>query len=144
MHRGRLALQRLSATRAPVPAIGEPAPALSRYASLFNARDWEGVRALLADDVRLDLVSRRKSAGRRDVGIYFTNYERAADWHLAVAWQGGREVLAVLADARAGVARYFIELQWRDGQVSAIRDYRYVPYIAQDGLVELGKSAQPS
>src|SRR5262249_32530141 len=29
---------------------------LERYAALFNARDWDGVRALVADDCRLDLV----------------------------------------------------------------------------------------
>ncbi|HWZ87538.1 MAG TPA: sigma-70 family RNA polymerase sigma factor, partial [Polyangiaceae bacterium] len=28
---------------------------LDRYASLFNARDWDGVRALVGDDCRLDL-----------------------------------------------------------------------------------------
>src|SRR5260370_16853985 len=30
---------------------------LDRYASLFNARDWDGVRAPVSDDWRLDLVS---------------------------------------------------------------------------------------
>ena len=45
--------------------------------------------------------------------------------------------LAVLQDALAGAPRYFIELGWRDGRVTTIRDFRYVPYIAQDGLLEL-------
>ena len=110
-------------------------PALVRYASLFNAHDWDGVRGMLADDVRLDLVSRRKAAGRREVGVYFTNYDHSVDWHLAPAW---------LADAKCwpcsrstdGQPRYFIELGWSDGRVMSIRDYRYVPYIAQDGLFE--------
>ena len=33
--------------------------------------------------------------------------------------------------------RYFVELDWRDGQVVSIRDFRYVPYIAQDGAFTL-------
>ena len=91
---------------------------------------------MLADEVRLDLVSRRKAAGRREVGVYFTNYNRLEDWHLVPAWLDGREVLAVMRDP--GVARpgYFVDLQWRDGQVSQIRDFRHVPYIAQEAAIE--------
>ena len=31
------------------PAAGTPSPVLARYAELFTAHDWDGVRALLAD-----------------------------------------------------------------------------------------------
>ena len=37
--------------------------------------------------------------------------------------------------------RYFIALGWRDGEVVAIRDFRYVPYIAQDGTIALEAAA---
>ena len=140
LHRGRIALQRLAASPPAAPAPREVSAALRRYASLFNAHDWDGVRSLLADDVRLDLVSQRKAAGRREVGTYFINYGRASDWCLAPAWLGGREVLAVLPDPSASGPRYHIELAWLDGRVTAIRDFRYVPYIAQDGLCELAGS----
>lgn len=137
LHRGRAALQTQSAV-APPPAnrLRRPSAALSRYAELFNAHDWDGVRSMLADDVRLDLVSRRKSAGRRDVGTYFTNYERASDSHLVPAWLDGREVLAVLPEPCTTPPRYFIELIWREGLVLTIRDFRYVPYIVQDAVIE--------
>jgi RNA polymerase sigma-70 factor (ECF subfamily) len=111
--------------------------ALRRYASLFNAHDWEGVRGLLADDVRLDLVSRRKAAGRREVSTYFSNYERAGGWQLLPAWRDGREVLAVRTGTEATAPRYFVELGWRQGRVVSIRDFRYVAYIAQEGGFEL-------
>ncbi len=138
LHRGRTALQ--ARTGAPPPRAdrpGETSAALRRYASLFNAHDWDGVRSLLADDVRLDLVSRRKAAGRREVGMYFSNYDRAGGWHLAPAWFEGREVLAVLADPDSPAPRYFVELGWRDGTVISIRDFRYVAYIAQESSFEL-------
>ena len=135
LHRGRAVLQRGTgdvATR----IARSPSPALIRYATLFNARDWDGVRALLADDVRLDLVSQRKAAGRRDVGMYFSNYDRARDWHLHPALLEGREVLAVSHPQQPGSApRYFIELGWVDGRLASIRDYRYVPYITRDGSI---------
>lgn len=141
LHRGRATLQRLTEAAPPAPRPREISPALKRYASLFNAHDWDGVRAMLADDVRLDLVSQRKAAGRREVATYFSNYERAADWHLTPAWLDGREVLAVLPEAHATGPRYFVELGWIDDRVIAIRDFRYVPYIAQENLFELAESA---
>jgi RNA polymerase sigma-70 factor (ECF subfamily) len=136
LHRGRAALRRLNET-AGAPAAHETSAALKQYARLFNAHDWDAVRSLLADDVRLDLVSQRKAAGRREVGIYFSNYDRSADWHVAPAWFDGREVLAVLADARSDTPRYFIELTWAGDRVASIRDFRYVSYIAQEGAFQL-------
>ena len=137
LHRGRVALRQLPETSGPAASAREISPALMRYASLFNAHDWDGVRGMLADDFRLDLVSRRKAAGRRELGVYFTNYESARDWNLAPAWLAGREVLAVRLDAHGAQPRYFIELGWSDGRVATIRAYRYVPYIVQEDPIEL-------
>ena len=137
LHRGRSTLQRLGQAPARTePPAREMSPALRRYASLFNARDWDGVRALLADDVRLDLVAHRKAAGRREVGNYFSNYDRVRDWQLTPAWLDGREVLAVRRDPDALAPDYFIELAWRDDHVLAICDFRYVPYIARECAFE--------
>jgi RNA polymerase sigma-70 factor (ECF subfamily) len=136
LHRGRAALPvGTGAASADAPPPRAVSPALRRYASLFSAHDWDGVRALLADDVKLDLVSRRKLAGR-EVGSYFTNYEGARDWHLTPAWLDGREVLGVRRDPSAARPGYVIVLTWRDGRVQTIRDYRYVPYISQEGVFE--------
>src|SRR5262249_43646290 len=82
LHRGRTRLQELTATAPEPRAPHFVAPAIARYAALFNARDWDGVRAMLVDDVRLDLVSREKRAGRANVGHYFTNYDKVHDWRL--------------------------------------------------------------
>jgi RNA polymerase sigma-70 factor, ECF subfamily len=137
LHRGRTRLRDL--TKAPRPAAPPHAtsPALARYTALFNARDWDGVRALLVDDVKLDLVSRWKAAGRRQISTYFTNYDSVTDWYLVPGWLDGREVLAVLREPRAARPAYFIELRLvDDGRVAAIRDFRYVPYIAHEAEIE--------
>ena len=132
LHRGRATLHLLGAAPPSAPPARDISPAVLRYAKHFNAHDWDTVRALLADDVRLDLVSRRKAAGRRDVGVYFTNYQGARDWRLAPGWLDGREVLGVMRDPQSTRPDYFIELSWRDERVVAIRDFRYVPYIARE------------
>jgi RNA polymerase sigma-70 factor (ECF subfamily) len=136
LHRGRLRLRELAAAAPPEPPPRETSPAVARYVALFNARDWDGVRAMLAEDVQLNLLSRAQRAGRA-VGDYMSNYERYSDWHLAPAWLEGREVIAVFrapGDTRPG---YFIELTVENGKVRLIRDFRYVPYVMQDAAVAL-------
>jgi RNA polymerase sigma-70 factor (ECF subfamily) len=101
--------------------------ALHRYATLFNARDWDAVRALVAEDCRLDLVSKSQRRGKA-VGMYFSRYEKE-DVALRVVRLEGRLALAAHV---AGAARpsYFILIEWDGDRVASIRDFRYVPYIA--------------
>jgi RNA polymerase sigma-70 factor (ECF subfamily) len=142
LHRGRERLRELSEASHPTTPMRPVSPALARYAALFNARDWDGVRTMLAEDVRLDLVSRMQRAGREQVSNYVTNYASVDDWHLVPAWLDSREVIAVfrnLHDPRPG---YFIELTLVDGQVTAIRDFRYVSYIARDAAIEFSAAVE--
>ncbi len=132
LHRGRLALrERLNAIDAKQPPA-TPSPALLRYVELFNAHDWDGIRGLLADDVRLDLVSRRRAAGAADVGQYFSNYERAGDWRLEPAWIDDDEVIAFFRPCDAEKPSYFARIEWNANRVTSIRDYRHVAYIGRD------------
>ena len=138
LHRGRARLRELSAAPEQKTSVRTSSPAIVRYAELFNARDWDGVRAMLADDVKLDLVTRWKAAGRRPVGtVYFTNYDASSDWHLVPGWLDGREVLAVFRDSREARPAYFIELSVVEGRIAAIHDFRYVPYIGREAAIEL-------
>jgi RNA polymerase sigma-70 factor (ECF subfamily) len=131
LHRGRARLRALAETAPPPGPVAAPTPALARYAALFNARDWDGVRAMLADDVRLDLVSRVRRSGQ-EVSNYTTNYDAVSDWHLVPAWLDGREVLAVFRAPRDARPGYFVELSFEAGKIASIRDFRYVPYIATE------------
>jgi RNA polymerase sigma-70 factor, ECF subfamily len=139
LHRGRTRLRELSKVSGPAKSRRETSPALARYAALFNARDWDGVRAMLVDDVKLDLVSHLKAAGRRQVSDYFTNYDRLTDWRLVPGWLDGREVLSVFPEPDAARPAYFIEPRLVDGRVAAIRDFRFVPYIAQEAEIEFSR-----
>jgi len=93
------------------------------------------VRALLVDDVKLDLVSRHKWIGRERVERYFTNYARLSDWFLVPAHLDGRLVLARLSVGACGATGLLHPSCLRGQRVIAIRDFRHVPYIARDARV---------
>ena len=66
LHRGRENLRMLAnSVNCDVPLqLDEPAASLlSKYVERFSARDFDAVRAMLTDDVRLDLVERVKTSG---------------------------------------------------------------------------------
>jgi RNA polymerase sigma-70 factor (ECF subfamily) len=136
LHRGRARLQVLANKQQKEDLAPRPAtPVIRKYAELFNARDWDAVRAMLADDVRLEVVSVTRRRGRKEVGIYFHNYDNRLDWHVAPAWLDGREVLAVLHNAGSTVVRSLIELVVRNGRIAQIRDLHHIPYIMAEAHV---------
>jgi RNA polymerase sigma factor (sigma-70 family) len=106
---------------------------LERYASLFNARDWDGVRALIGDDCRLDLVAKSQRRGK-EVGLYFGNYAKLDVELRVVRLEGQLALAAYLGNDEA--PSYFILLAFEGGRVTTIRDYRYVPYIAVEAEIE--------
>ncbi len=105
---------------------------LDRYASLFNARDWDGVRAFVSDDCRLDLVSKSQRRGK-SVGAYFGRYEKEQVTLRVVELEG--ELVLAAHVAGAAEPAYFILLDWGADRVQTIRDFRYVPYIVADARV---------
>jgi RNA polymerase sigma-70 factor (ECF subfamily) len=110
------------------PASGGERALLDAYAALFNARDWDGLRSMIGDDCRLDLVSKSHRRGK-EVGAYFARYEQEQDLRIEVVRLEGRDVLGVFAGA-ANRPVYFVILTWNNGRVSAIRDYRYTRHVA--------------
>jgi RNA polymerase sigma-70 factor (ECF subfamily) len=111
---------------------------LHRYAALFNARDWDALRDLLAEDSRLDLVSRTERRGRA-VGEYFSRYADLRDFRVVPGVledpTGGRLVLGVHSPRSSEHPSYLVLLEWRGERVALIRDFRYVPYIADEILL---------
>ena len=137
LHRGRVRLKSLADTAgdAPLPALpAEEQERLRSWAERFNARDFDALRNLLAEDVRLDLVNRRQIAGRKDVSVYFTRYAERADWLFTPGLAEGRAALLVSNPAEpSGTVEYVVLLDWSNGRVSAIHDFFYAPYVV-DGL----------
>jgi RNA polymerase sigma-70 factor, ECF subfamily len=141
LHRGRARLRELAAEPDDMPQpelTAAERDRLGAYVAHFNARDFEAVRAMIADDVRLDLVNRTRINGKAEVSRYFGNYARVADWHLAPGLVEGRPAILVFDPGEPGAApKYFILLRWSAGQVAAIRDFRHAPYIIDGAEFQL-------
>ncbi len=134
LHRGRGRLRELSTEAEPrVSALTSSELALLRaYVERFNAGDFDAVRAMLSEEIRLDLVARTTMKGRAEVGTYFSNYGGKRDWVLAAGNVEGRPAVLVCepADPRAA-PRYFVVLEWRDHSLTSIRDFRYARYAIE-------------
>jgi RNA polymerase sigma factor (sigma-70 family) len=140
--RGRARLKAVNAQAAAKPAPRAPSPAVARYVEMFNRRDWDELRAMLADDVRLVQSTYPLRAGAADVGMFFGIYSRSAPVRLAPAWLDGREVIAVYED-QAVKPSYLMWLEWTDGRISFIRDYKYVRYVIDDAELVLAPDTAP-
>ena len=139
LHRGRTRLRELSKQIRPdtaEPLTEQEHELLARYIERFNARDFDAVREMLADEVRLNLVNRTTRAGRAAVGEYFHRYDEVDDWRLGLGTVESRPAILVYraGDSSAQPA-YFILLTWAHAQVTLIRDYRYAPYVMRDAAI---------
>jgi RNA polymerase sigma factor (sigma-70 family) len=141
LSRGRARLREINKDIRPLPEAMVPSAAVSRYVALFNQGDWDGLRALLADDVKLNQSSYPLRVGRANVGMFFTIYARSQDVWLTPARLEGREVIAVFEDSNSANPSYFMWLEWRDGLISFIHDYRHVRYVVADAALEFPMDA---
>ncbi|SIN95427.1 RNA polymerase sigma-70 factor, ECF subfamily [Bradyrhizobium erythrophlei] len=135
LHRGRTQLRELAEEpeEAPHPKLSDADRArLSAYVTHFNARDFDAIRAMIADDVRLDLVNKTRLNGKVEVSRYFGNYDKITDWHLVPGLVEGRPAILVFDPNQPGSGpKYFMLLNWSADKVATIRDFRHVPYIIE-------------
>lgn len=135
--RGRERLRAINMATEPQPVAKPTSEAVARYVMLFNQRDWEGLRALLAGDVKLHQGTYPVRVGAKDVGMFFSIYATFEGVWLAPAWLEGREVIAVFESRMDPKPSYVMWLEWREGKISFIRDYRYVRYVVADAELVL-------
>lgn len=132
LHRGRARLRDFAIADAPVALDPAERAKLSAYAERFNAHDWDALRGLLADDVRLDLVARTRLAGSGDVGVYFTRYAELPQWLLKVGVAEGRPALLVHDRADPdGAPAFVVLMEWAGDRIAAIRDFHYARYVME-------------
>ncbi len=135
LQRGRAALRRLAAmpedTRLPLMPAADRQK-MAAYVDYFRAGDFDAIRAMLADDVRLDLVNRVKLDGRARVDVYFTRYAEETKWRFALgAVEGRPAMLAFDRTTEAGKPAHFVLVEWRDDRIAAIRDFLFAPYALE-------------
>lgn len=140
LHRGRARLRELAAEPDDMPdpeLTAAERDRLGAYVAHFNARDFDAVRAMIADDVRLDLVNKTRMKGKAEVSRYFGNYAGIADWRLAPGLVEGRPAILVFDPGEPGAPKHFMLLQWSAGKVATIRDFRHAPYIVDGAEFQL-------
>jgi RNA polymerase sigma-70 factor, ECF subfamily len=135
LHRGRARLRAIAQEpdAIPLPVLAESERSLlASYVDRFNARDFDAVRAMLADEVRLELVNKLRLRGRGEVEGYFSNYARIEDWHL-VPGLVDRRPAALVRDLRnpSGAPSYFVLLEWAGNRLVNIRDFRFACYATE-------------
>jgi RNA polymerase sigma-70 factor (ECF subfamily) len=141
LHRGRERLRALAdaGEDAPLPALAAADRVrLQRYIDHFNARDFDALRAMLVDEIKLELVNRRRMTGRGEVGSYFTRYSGISHFRLVPGLvDGNLAALVCDADADEVRPRYFILFTWDGDRIAAIRDFHFARYALDGAAVSV-------
>lgn len=139
LHRGRaqLKLLALQPEQALAPKLdADDERRLRRYVDLFNARDFDAVKALIAEDVRLEVVNRVRLRGKAQASTYFGNYDRISDWALSLGFVDGRPAILIRdPQAADGTVRGFVLVEWAGDEIIQIRDFRYAPWCLVDAEI---------
>lgn len=135
LHRGRTQLRAFAGEPddAPQQVLSDAdRERLGAYVAHFNARDFDAIRAMIADDVRLELVGKTRVNGKAEVSRYFGNYSNVSDWHLVPGLLERRPAILVFdpEDGDSG-PKDFMLLDWAAGKVAAIRDFRHAAYVVE-------------
>jgi RNA polymerase sigma-70 factor (ECF subfamily) len=105
---------------------------LEAYISRFNARDFDAIRGMIADDVRLDLVGRTRMRGRAQVEKYFGNYAAIDNWELSLGFIDRRPAVLAWGPGESAVPpTHVVLLRFDDERIIEIRDYRYATYVME-------------
>ena len=134
LQRGRTALRQLARmpTDTRLPLMPDAArQKMAAFVDLFRTGDFDAIRAMLADDVKLELVNRLKWEGRDKVAPYFTRYAEETKWRYAFGAVEGRPAMLVFASGAMEKPAYFVLIDWRNDQISAIRDFLFAPYAVE-------------
>jgi len=118
-----------------LPAIDSATRArLVAYVDGFKVGDFDAVRAMLAKDVRLDLVAKLKRRGKHEVGEYLGRYAASQRWMFSPGMVEGRAAMLVFdRDVSVDIPAYFVALEFDGDRIVTIRDFLFARY-AMEGI----------
>ena len=135
LQRGRAALRRLAQapedTRLPLMSDSDRRK-ITAYVHLFRSGDFDAIRAMLADDVKLDLVNRLQLEGRDKIGLYFTRYAEETKWRFALGAVEGQPAMLVF-DSTGPMEgpSHFVLIDWSESRIIQVRDFLFAPYVLE-------------
>ncbi|QRY66973.1 sigma-70 family RNA polymerase sigma factor [Ensifer sp. PDNC004] len=105
---------------------------MASFVRFFQGGDFDAIRAMLADDVKLELVNRLKLESREGIGRYFTRYAQETRWRFALGAIEGRPAMLVFHSVGPmEKPAHFVVLDWRGDEIAAIRDFLFAPYVLE-------------
>ncbi len=135
LQRGRAALRKLADTpeETRLPLLSEAdRQKMSAYVEMFRAGDFDAIRAMLAEDVKLELVNRLKLKGKGNVDVYFTRYAEEPKWRFAFGAVDGQPAMLVFDRAAATPnPAHFVLIEWRAERIAEIRDFLFATYALE-------------
>jgi RNA polymerase sigma-70 factor (ECF subfamily) len=134
LQRGRAALRQLvqAPEDARLPLMSDAArQQIAAYVHLFRTGDFDAIRAMLADDVKLELVNRLQLEGSHKTAPYFTRYAEETKWRFALGAVEGRPAMLVFESGAMEKPAHFVLVDWRNDRISAIRDFLFAPYVLE-------------
>src|SRR6202453_3732456 len=137
LQRGRVRLREIAEEPADVslPMLSDGMRArLTTYVEGFKSGDFDAVRAMLADDVKLDLVAKLRKQGKTEVGEYYPRYAASEQWTFAAGVVDGRAAMLVY-DREISVESpaYFVALDFDGDRLVSIHDFLFARYV-MDGI----------
>jgi RNA polymerase sigma-70 factor, ECF subfamily len=137
LQRGRVRLREIAREPADVslPMLSEVMRVrLIKYVEGFKTGDFDTVRAMLADDVKLNLVEKFRKQGKIEVGQYYTAYAAATRWVYAAGVVEGRPAMVVYdRDVSLEEPAYFVAVDFDGDRVVSVHDFLYARY-AMEGI----------
>ncbi len=137
LQRGRVRLREIAKEPADVslPMLSDGMRArLIKYVERFKTGDFDTVRTMLADDVKLDLVAKQHKQGKSEVGEYYAAYAAAKQWAYAAGVVDGRAAMLVYdREISLETPAYFVALDFDGDRVVSIHDFLFARY-AMDGV----------
>jgi RNA polymerase sigma-70 factor (ECF subfamily) len=135
LQRGRATLRQLAQapedTRLPLMSDTDRHK-ITAYVDLFRSGDFDAIRAMLADDVKLDLVSRLQWQGRDKIAPYFTRYAEETKWRYALGAIAGHPAMLVFhGTGPMEKPAHFVQIDWLDDRIAGIRDFLFAPYVLE-------------
>jgi len=138
LQRGRIRLRELAADPEDIelPMLSDAMRArLIAYVEGFKTGDFDAVRRMLADDVRLDLVGKFAAQGKGRLGVYYSRYAAVAERRAyAAGVVDGRPAMLVFDRSQPGTTpAYFVALEFAGDRVAVIHDFLFARY-AMEGI----------
>jgi RNA polymerase sigma-70 factor, ECF subfamily len=137
LQRGRVRLRQIAGEPADVslPMLSDAMRVrLIKYVEGFKTGDFDSVRAMLADDVKLDLVAKLRKQGKTEVQEYYTAYAAAKRWAFAAGIVDGRAAMVVFdREVSLETPAYFVGLDFDGDRLVSVHDFLYARY-AMDGI----------